>query len=268
MSFRKEEKLKEIYVRISRQNRRSIIYFFSGMGLLILAVAIEQLLLPVYSGIVSFGGILMFVILLFMAINLRPSFEKRVFLRIFKMYQDFAGYLKISDTSTLKKKNLDFVISSLHNLSSKLRRKPLEGKSDLIAESNQKYARISEYVRTKIIAYLQRNKDLEIVKIRILRLASVFSDATMEKIDKYLEDLKDIPDEEFQAIPSRFDRIKTLISSNPALRIGGEFLVCLIFVGVVAYFLFMVLSAPLADFAGHILVASFALLAAWEARRR
>ncbi len=160
MSFRKEEKLKEIYVRISRQNRRSIIYFFSGMGLLILAVAIEQLLLPVYSGIVSFGGILVFAFLLFMAMNVRPSFEKRVFLRIFKMYQDLAGYLKISDTSTLKKKNLDFVISPFHNLSSKLGRKPLEGKSDLIAESNQKYARISEYVRTKIIAYLQRNKDL------------------------------------------------------------------------------------------------------------
>ena len=268
MSHSKEEKLEVIYNRVGRQLLKSWICFILAICLFGLAVGGSTYLMSPYDVIVA-GVLLLLCVYLFVRFSmLRPSYEKRLFRKIYAVYRNLSEDLKISDASTLKKRNLDFAIVPLYKISRKLGAKPLEGTSDLIAEINRKYVEISADMETRIIAYLQRKKDVERVKRRILKLADVFSDANMGKIYSYLKSLKEIQGEEFQSIPSQFDKLVVGILSNPLIRIVGELLICLSSVTIVAYFLSIIFSISIENLVGYILIASFTLLATWEARRK
>ena len=191
------------------------------------------------------------------------SFEKRVFLKIYKSYILLERYVSLSSVPTQDKSDLKNTKKLLIEVSKGLiSRKEKNTTLDLSEEANKIYFELGKLIQTKILFLLEEGESWGLAQQHILDLLNLFAFPKFSKMERQISVINTIEGgttyEPRRGFLEKNQQLVSLIGH--VCRLG----VCLIIVFIVGTLYANLFTTPISSIVPHMFTSTFALFAAWE----
>jgi hypothetical protein len=191
------------------------------------------------------------------------TFEKRIFLGLYKAYNFLSRYNSLEGSSSQEQSDFEKAFESLKKVSLELKGGTERVKyTDIGTEINKLFNKMGELIQTRILSSMQKKKDLQQHEENILQLADAFADVTFNRIQATVDNLEKLEKSESIALKSSF------LESHPRVRFyyihAYKLIGSLLIVFSVALIFSIIFQKPISDFAVAIFAAFFVLFGAWE----